>query len=340
MVINNSLSLEQTKALYTINKAAKAYRDRRHYISERIRAFLRSGTPLDGLNETEDGILRNYGLESPVVITYPDFIDGWDHYWNFLKDIKMEYGYDYSCNTDGILQGNILNSGILSDTDEEHCVDEDGCCVIYMNTSPEAMANFGISSVGIEEILDYQKTIKDTKDIVDQNYDVLNTVKEFRDKIIDKYKASETSFYELKDCVLISSGAEPIAYHRMMHYEQMAAFYVINGFKFHMFVDDELVEDEIVSDGIIIDEVSSENKLEEVMDLKEAVGILLDYLGFDSELAESYLAAMGPDICGELGIRIVTPARKREYDEADYYCDVYDDYDDYESYPSDDWDDE
>ena len=314
------LTLEQTHALYTINKAAKEYRDLRKNVLRKIHSFLSEGKSIEELTEQELRYLKDTGLEFPITFVYPDSIYGFEDYWKWLNDEEQKYKV-YDLDT-------ILNLRIdkYSMTSEDVMLCQNASSWLGVDTTEAEMAAYGLSESAIEEIVYTQDLVKEEKEVIERNYDTIDKLKDFRTNISSFYEKLRDSLYVLKDCVLSVSDYLPVEYHEMEYYEEYAAYYIINGFSFHMFVEEDDIITDMINKTTNIGLVSAENRLDEKMSLEEAVGILLEYLGYDKDLSTAYIDGFGPNICEDLGIDIIVPELKGSG--SDYSCEFDYDYED------------
>ena len=313
-------------ALYIINKLAKQLRDQLHAFIASMKPLTKGSTgllPEEAQNEL--GISEvSYRVGDMEFDSFQDFFNACS------TRNTSELGYSYN-EPDSILRYILDYFADFNSDDEEKIYDEYGDYAISMDTTLEDLQGLGFTEDGIAIIKKAQSDVRNEIDDVEHAHHLYNCIKEFytsyKDELRDKIKA----LYLLKDCVLIKSGAKPVGYHRFAKTKELAAYYNINGFGFHMFVDNsDIIEDIPIREDVIEDLIPSANKLEESIRDEDAVVCLLEYLGVDNAYTQDILNGKTYMLPDDLVAQAVIPNSIYAY--KDYEEDYYDDYDeDYES---------
>ena len=269
------------KALYTINKEAKVYRDKSYVFREHIKDALFHGC-LDFTKEEKRILKEEYDID----------IDFWE-------------GEGYQYYKQYLNSRNSLNDNILTE--------------IYENY-PEIYAFFDEYDISFTEYIEVGEVnitglIEDSKqnglqgipkDIMDMIYEVQDWIEEdkgYAEKIRkyadrlhkllkekDKYTKIKQNLYVIKTIFLENYGENPVAFHRLPDSDGFVLeMFDIEGFLFHHPVPEEVVDKEKIEEWNV-NQVSAENKLEEIdrITINEALRIILGEFG-TSEMVDDVL---------------------------------------------------
>ena len=290
------------KALYSINKAAKYYRDKNRAFRDNIKECLFNASFY--FTDEEKKLLKDtYGVdvdqlelitEEYGTINHKSFLN------NCRKDLiefyrasgmfttlyELDYDFDviledyidYDCSFD---HEELLNKGkvFLADNEEK-----------YELLKLEIMDIEGFASEIIDKINEAFAGIETLHKILHEE-----TI----------YKKIMNNLYSLKNAVIDNSELEVVDYHQVRHALNFSlAMYVIDGFSFHRIVPNEFIDPELINDDKIIDEISADNKLseDEKITVEEAIKILSDYLNIENINDKIYAVDSIDDILSGAGL--------------------------------------
>lgn len=313
-------------ALYIVNKSAKQYRDMISANRKAMKEYLFNHN-CDNLYALPEEYSHN--LEDELQFAVPLYYD-----YNPIYSKKQLFEIEK--------ENNIYFEDSINDIMSNEGFD-DYYIFDLINYSRKELLDLNISKDAIEQIETLQaEKVSDDKEItrlleqIDNLHDYLHYGNRINCQIKD-------NLYKLKSAVLILSGEQPICFHHIIGSDDtLLAYYVFDGYSFHLPVDLDEVNDNMIKD-IEIGNVSSTIKQQISLDLKTACNILLSYCGLsDRVLANQLLSGELIDFEELCNISIWTPnyihseknyhARKNiDYDDYDDYND-YDDYDDYDDY--------
>ncbi len=288
------LSLEQTQALYVINKDAKAMRDEAQAIytlRNIVKSQLFEGETLNPTEEQERILAEKYGIdrfffsEDPLedaseltVVWEPGFK-------NYISIVEQQGFIDVLYENEACGSGDEVIEAVRSLEISPYSSRED----IMLLTDQNELIN---------RIQEAQTVVR--KQISELELEYINKLGADRMHEFlwesgcekDDLESGKRLLYQLKSAVLIRSGEKPSAYHVMEHSGGLLAYYEINGFKFHMPIDQASLDEEEkarISDDVAIGMIDAERRDDFHVDAEGAIRILLDYLGLGDISADEYL---------------------------------------------------
>lgn len=301
-------------ALYTINKEAKQTRNAQLLLKKRL---FTEECVRDAIPEVLKQELERYEIDNIMEIVHAPELDYFECSLFIVNDMTPEDNEENArLALDAIEWGDWADAEIRERV--YYDIEED----ISAEDLPVDLK---------KEILEIQKT-----------YALQNSVyTEFKEKwdklhaLLPKLAARKRTLYGLKDVVIQTIGINPIQYHKFERSEQIYEYYVIDNFKFHLPINEDMVEESLPIVKINATEISAENNLsaEQKMSFEEAITTLCNYLGVPNETEKILDLDWQYDSDQLYKLLKIEPKQphfgRYTYEDESDYCD-YDDWDGYD----------